>query len=169
MKDTSSLRKLIVSQKLGSFSLPRQFKIFPNLEKPADWLKERFDAIKSTVPSFMRPKYFAQVINEAYMAARQRAISQMSSFVTEGHDFTQSLALCAVQMNGMVKSASLWPDKDSASMAPGLPFFSASCTAANISSQLLALKFACRLSSGATRWAACADWFYMASLLWSAG
>jgi len=74
----------------------------------------------------MRPKYFALVINEAYMAARQRAISQMSSFVTEGHDFTQSLALCAIQMNGMVKSASLWPDKDSASMAAGLPFFSAS-------------------------------------------
>lgn len=74
----------------------------------------------------MRPKYFALVINEAYKAARARSISQMSGFVKDGHDFTKSLALCAVQMNGVVKSASLSPDKDSASMAAGLPFFAAS-------------------------------------------
>ncbi|KAK0548553.1 bifunctional 4-alpha-glucanotransferase/amylo-alpha-1,6-glucosidase [Tilletia horrida] len=105
--------------------LEKQQATFPRLAAPAAWLKERFDAIKATVPSFMRPKYFALVVNEAYKAACARAVSQMSTFVKSGHDFTKALALTSVQLNGVVKSASLWPDKDSASMAAGLPFFSA--------------------------------------------
>ncbi|KAE8221765.1 hypothetical protein CF319_g4920 [Tilletia indica] len=105
--------------------LEKQSSMFPRLAAPAAWFKERFDAIKSTVPSFMRPKYFALVINEAYKAATSRAHSQMSDFVKNGHDFTKALALCSVQMNAVVKSASLWPDKESASMAAGLPFFTA--------------------------------------------
>ncbi|KAN0061359.1 bifunctional 4-alpha-glucanotransferase/amylo-alpha-1,6-glucosidase [Thecaphora frezii] len=106
--------------------LARQTELFPRLEQPAAWFKKRFDLIASSVPNFLRPKYFALVINTAYKAARSRAISQMSKFVKEGHDFTKSLSLCAVQMNGTVKTASLWPDRDVASMAAGLPFFSAS-------------------------------------------
>jgi len=106
--------------------LERQVSLFPNLSKPADWFKVRFDKIKEMVPSFMRPKYFALVVKTASKAARQRAINQMSDFVKEGDDFTQSLALCAVQMNGQVQSSSLWHDKPSASMAAGLPFFATS-------------------------------------------
>lgn len=106
--------------------LQRQLTLFPNLVKPADWFKVRFDKIKETVPSFMRPKYFSLVIKTASRAARARAISQMSDFVKEGDDFTQNLALCAVQMNGQVQSSSLWHDKPSASMAAGLPFFATS-------------------------------------------
>ncbi|KAK0522150.1 bifunctional 4-alpha-glucanotransferase/amylo-alpha-1,6-glucosidase [Tilletia horrida] len=105
--------------------LEKQTERFPHLAAPAAWFKERFDAIKTTVPSFMRPKYFALVVNEAYKAATARAHAHMSDFVKSGHDFTKALALCSVQMNGVVKSASLWPDKESASMAAGLPFFSA--------------------------------------------
>jgi len=105
--------------------LEKQTQRFPRLAAPAAWFKERFDAVKATVPSFMRPKYFALIVNEAYKAATARAVSHMSEFVQSGHDFTKALALCSVQMNGVVKSASLWPDKESASMAAGLPFFSA--------------------------------------------
>lgn len=106
--------------------LERQQKLFPRLSKPANWLRERFEKIKETVPSFMRPKYFSLVIKTASEAARKRAISQMSTFIREGDDFTKNLALCAVQLNGQVQSSSLWHNRPSASMAAGLPFFATS-------------------------------------------
>lgn len=106
--------------------LEKQLEQFPNLSKPATWFKVRFDKIKEVVPSFMRPKYFSLLVKTASSAARERAIMQMSDFVKQGDDFTQSLALCAVQMNGQVKSSSLWHNKPSASMAAGLPFFATS-------------------------------------------
>src|SRR5260370_10660499 len=40
---------------------PRQVNDFPNLAKVAKWFKTRFEPIKKTVPSFLRPKYFAIV------------------------------------------------------------------------------------------------------------
>lgn len=93
--------------------------------KPAAWFKERFDLVKATVPSFLRPKYFAIIIVEAYKAARRAVVEQSSDFISSGHEFTQSLALCSVQMYGQVKSASLNPDpsKRTASVAAGLPHF----------------------------------------------
>ncbi|KAF5317624.1 hypothetical protein D9758_018222 [Tetrapyrgos nigripes] len=105
--------------------LSRQASVLPDLQKPAQWFKERFDRVKDTVPPFMRPKYFALVISEAYKAARRSVIEQSSVFVSTGHDFTQSLALCAVQMHGLVKSASLNPDRATPSLAAGLPHFAA--------------------------------------------
>ncbi|KAJ3798325.1 glycoside hydrolase family 13 protein [Lentinula aff. detonsa] len=97
----------------------------PNLKTVAQWFKERFDRIKATVPPFLRPKYFALVISEAYKAARRSVVEQCSEFVLTGHDFTQDLALCAVQMHGLVKSASLDPGKPTPSLAAGLPHFAA--------------------------------------------
>ncbi|KAJ3745558.1 glycoside hydrolase family 13 protein [Lentinula detonsa] len=97
----------------------------PNLKAVAQWFKERFDRIKATVPPFLRPKYFALVISEAYKAARRSVVEQCSEFVLTGHDFTQDLALCAVQMHGLVKSASLDPGKPTPSLAAGLPHFAA--------------------------------------------
>lgn len=99
--------------------------IFPHLAIPAAWFKERFEKIKATVPSFLRPKYFAIVVVEAYKAARRAVVEQCSDFISSGHDFTQTLALCAVQMYGQVKSASLNPAKPSPSLAAGLPHFAA--------------------------------------------
>ncbi|KDR65730.1 hypothetical protein GALMADRAFT_81520 [Galerina marginata CBS 339.88] len=96
---------------------------FPNIAKPAQWIKERFDRVKDTVPNYMRPKYFALVISEAYKAARRSAMEQCSDFVASGHDLTQNLALCAVQMYGLVKSASLDPSVPTPSLAAGLPHF----------------------------------------------
>lgn len=93
--------------------------------KPAQWFKERFDRIKSSVPPFLRPKYFALVISEAYKAARRAVVEQCSEFVVTGHDFTQDLAMCTVQMHGLVQSASLDPAKATPSLAAGLPHFTA--------------------------------------------
>ncbi|TCD67967.1 hypothetical protein EIP91_011768 [Steccherinum ochraceum] len=103
--------------------LEKQLDVFPNLAKPAQWFKERFERVKESTPPFLRPKYFAIIISEAYKAARRAAIEQCSEFVATGHSFTHDLALCSVQMHGMVKSASLDPAKPTPSLAAGLPHF----------------------------------------------
>ncbi|KAF8636427.1 hypothetical protein AX17_003609 [Amanita inopinata Kibby_2008] len=95
------------------------------LVKPAQWLKERFDRVKATVPDFLRPKFFALIISIAYKAARWAVFEQCSNFVVSGHDFTQNLALCAIQLHGIVRSASLDPNVPVPSLAAGLPHFTA--------------------------------------------
>ena len=79
--------------------------------------------MKNSVPNFLRPKYFALIISEAYKAARLAVVEQCSDFVTSGHSFIQDLALTAVQMHGLVKSASLDPEVVTPSLAAGLPHF----------------------------------------------
>ncbi|KAG2011571.1 glycogen debranching enzyme [Coprinopsis cinerea AmutBmut pab1-1] len=103
--------------------LDAQVGTFPNLAKPAQWLKERCERVKSKVPTFMRPKYFALIVSEAYKAARLAVVEQCSDFVVSGHSFIQDLALCSVQMHGLVKSASLDPEVNTPSLAAGLPHF----------------------------------------------
>lgn len=103
----------------------RQTTTFPNLSKPIQWYKERFQKIKESVPPFLRPKYFAIVIFAAYKAARRAAIEQCSEFVSAGHSFTHDLALVSVQLHGIVQSASLDPGKATPSLAAGLPHFAA--------------------------------------------
>ncbi|KAF8638941.1 hypothetical protein AX16_010415 [Volvariella volvacea WC 439] len=98
---------------------------FPNLSKPAKWFQERFDRVRASVPNYMRPKYFAIIISCAYKAARRAVIEQCSDFVVSGHEFTHDLALCSVQMHGLVKSASLIPSSPIPSLAAGLPHFTA--------------------------------------------
>jgi glycogen debranching enzyme len=99
--------------------------MFPKLDKPAQWIMERFERVKANIPNFLRPKYFALVISEAYRAARRAVIEQSSDFIAEGHTFTHDLAMCAVQMHGTVRSASLDPCLVTPSLAAGLPHFSA--------------------------------------------
>ena len=107
-----------------SSRLFKQASYLPRLAKPAEWFKERFGIVKTSVPPYLRPKYFAMVISEAHKAARRAAIEQCSDFVSSGHSFTQDLALVAVQMHGRVQSASLDPGKPTPSLAAGLPHFS---------------------------------------------
>ncbi|KAG6905818.1 hypothetical protein DXG01_000544 [Tephrocybe rancida] len=102
-----------------------QVEILPNLAKPTQWFKDQFDRVSSSVLNFMRPKYFALVISIAYKAARRAVIEQSSEFIASGHSFTQDLALCAVQMHGLVKSASLDPGAATPSLAAGLLHFTA--------------------------------------------
>lgn len=97
---------------------------FPNLAFPAQWLQARFARIKNSVAPYLRPKFFAITVYTAYKAARSAALEQFSEFVSTGHEFTRDLALCAVQMHGVVQSASLDPSKAMPSLAAGLPHFS---------------------------------------------
>ncbi|QRV74089.1 4-alpha-glucanotransferase [Ceratobasidium sp. AG-Ba] len=106
--------------------LEKQVGVFPRLAKPAAWYKSRFDLIRTQAPSFLRPKYFAIVISEAYKSARRVAIEQCSEFIVSGHDFTQNLALTQIQMHGLVQSASIDPGKPVPSLAAGLPHFASS-------------------------------------------
>ena len=106
----------------------RQIDTFPKLAKPAEWLKERFDCVKANMPNYMRPKYSALVISEAYKAARKAAMEQCSDFVVSGQSFIQDLPLCSGQVYGIVKSASLDPRVITPSLSPGLPHFTTGWT-----------------------------------------
>ncbi len=96
-----------------------------SLERVAQWLDERFDAIKK-LPSFLLPRYFALVIQTAYWAAWEQGISLMSDFIRYGQSFLKSLAMVSVQQTGYMRSASLYPFKSVPSLAAGLPHFSSS-------------------------------------------
>ncbi|KAH6700054.1 glycogen debranching enzyme [Verticillium dahliae] len=92
------------------------------LKKPADWFKERFDALRQ-IPSFLLPRYFGLLLRTSYMAACERGIELMSANVGQGQWFLQSLAMVGVQQTGLVKSGSLYPKKLVPSLAAGLPHF----------------------------------------------
>ena len=95
---------------------------YQRLKKPSEWLNQRFEAIRR-IPSFLLPRYFGLVLRTAYMAATERAVELMGESIHDGQWFLQRLALVSVQMNGYVKSGSLWPRKAVPSMAAGLPHF----------------------------------------------
>lgn len=95
---------------------------YQKLHKPAAWLRERFDAVRS-IPSFLLPRYFAYIIEVAYNAAWNRGLQLMSERVQNGQSFVQNLAMVSVQQTGIVKSASLYPNKLVPSLAAGLPHF----------------------------------------------
>ncbi|RIB00968.1 glycoside hydrolase family 13 protein [Gigaspora rosea] len=105
--------------------LVRYLKYSPNLKKLCDWFQERFTLVK-TVPGFLIPKYFSLVVKTAYSAAIKRVMSQLSPCAYEGSLFIQSLALCSVQMYGIVLSTGLHPTEIGPSMAAGLPHFATS-------------------------------------------
>lgn len=95
------------------------------LQKPAQWFKERFAAIRR-IPSFLLPRYFGLVIRTAYLASCDKAMDLMNDNVRQGQWFLQRLALVSIQQTGLVKSGSLWPDKLVPSCAAGLPHFAVS-------------------------------------------
>ncbi|GFP57849.1 glycogen debranching enzyme [Trichoderma asperellum] len=92
------------------------------LSGPAAWLRERFEAVRA-IPSFLLPRYFALAIRTAYRASCDRALELMNDHVAKGQWFLSSLAMVSVQQTGLIKSASLWPDKQVPSIAAGLPHF----------------------------------------------
>ncbi|KAA1113147.1 hypothetical protein PGT21_022750 [Puccinia graminis f. sp. tritici] len=104
--------------------LRKNSQLSPNLSGPVEWLEERINLIKAKIPAFMRPKYFALLIYTAYKASKERAIALCSPFIRQGTVFIHSLAMTAVQMYGLVPSASLDPKENLPCVAAGLPHFS---------------------------------------------
>lgn len=92
------------------------------LQKPAEWLREKFDAVR-VVPNFLLPRYFAIIVQVAYNAAWKAGIHKFSDNVRHGQEFIHQLAMVSVQQTGFVNSASLWPTKKVPSLAAGLPHF----------------------------------------------
>lgn len=107
---------------VGRLERASKLKEYSRLAKPAAWLKERFDAIR-VIPSFLLPRYFGLVLRTAYHGAVDRAISLMNTNVKKGQWFLKSLALVSAQQTGLVKSASLYPNRLVPSLAAGLPHF----------------------------------------------
>ncbi|KAI5295265.1 hypothetical protein KEM52_001875 [Ascosphaera acerosa] len=97
------------------------------LQPAAQWFRVRCDAMRD-VPSFLRPRYFAMMVQSAYYAAWKRAISNFSPNIQQANEFFRELAMVSVQQVGHVKSASLWPNKHVPSMAAGLPHFATDWT-----------------------------------------
>ncbi|KAB8336651.1 hypothetical protein FH972_020962 [Carpinus fangiana] len=95
---------------------------YEELKEPAHWLRLRFNAVNK-LPSYLRPRYFAMIIQTAYNAAWDRAIAQMSEGVQHGPDLLKRLAMVSVQMSGYMKSASLYPHHQVPCLAAGLPHF----------------------------------------------
>ncbi|KAH8891821.1 glycoside hydrolase family 13 protein [Thozetella sp. PMI_491] len=107
---------------IGRLERASKTELYGRLEKPTVWLKERFDAIRS-IPSFLLPRYFALVLRTIYLAASDRGVELMSKHIRQGQWFQQSLAMVNVQQTGLVKSASLYPNRLVPSLAAGLPHF----------------------------------------------
>ncbi|KAL8777489.1 MAG: hypothetical protein Q9194_002526 [Teloschistes cf. exilis] len=98
---------------------------FTSLRKPASWLRSRFDAIR-IVPNFLRPRYFALIVQTAYDAAWARGLDLMNDDVQNSQSFVQNLAMVSIQVTGYMHSASLNPFGTVPSMAAGLPHFTSS-------------------------------------------
>ena len=92
------------------------------LLQPAEWLTQRFDTVRK-LPSFLLPRYFALVIQTAYNASWDRAVSLLGPTVQNSQTFLQALAMTSIQMSGTTKSASLIPSKTVPSLSAGLPHF----------------------------------------------
>ncbi|KAL5052147.1 hypothetical protein BDW71DRAFT_170264 [Aspergillus fruticulosus] len=92
------------------------------LKRPAKWLEAKFQAVCG-LPSFLLPRYFAIIVQTAYVAAWNRGIQLLGDDVRGGQVFIQQLAMVSVQQTGFVNSASLWPEKLVPSLAAGLPHF----------------------------------------------
>ena len=111
-----------ILQRFQKYDAMKQY----NLGSLISLLEHTFGEIRGKVPNFLLPKYFIMAVHTIYTAARQHALSLLTDTITGGSRFTQSLALCSLQMQGQVASASLDPKEVVPCMAAGLPHFSTS-------------------------------------------
>ena len=104
----------------------------PGLTTLANYTKEAFSHLR-TIPRYLIPRYFDQIVSQMYRSLRARAISLMSTFVSNGSDFQHALAMGGVIHTAVVPSAPLpavsadltpSPIIPSPTLAAGLPHFS---------------------------------------------
>ncbi|KAL2795363.1 hypothetical protein BJX66DRAFT_301940 [Aspergillus keveii] len=107
---------------VGRLTKAAQKPEYGSLQRPAKWLEEKFQAVRG-LPSFLLPRYFAILVQTAYVSAWNRGIQLLGNDVRVGQVFIQQLAMVSVQQTGLVNSASLWPTKQVPSLAAGLPHF----------------------------------------------
>lgn len=110
---------------IGRMERAAQNQGYTALEKPAQWMRERFEAVRR-LPSFLLPRYFAIIVQTAYSAAWKQGVQCMGSNIRSGNAFVQQLAMVSVQQTGYVQSASLWPTRRVSCLAAGLPHFATS-------------------------------------------
>lgn len=99
------------------------YKDAPGVKDIQDWLRSRFDRIKS-LPNYLRPSYFALIIGILYGCCRLRAMQLMTANIGKSTVFVQSLAMTSIQMMSCVNSTSILPNQQVPAMAAGLPHFS---------------------------------------------
>ena len=104
----------------------------PGLSALASFTREAFSHLR-TIPRYLVPRYFDQIVSQVYGSLHERALSLMSPFVANGSEFVHRLAMGGVIHTAVVASAPLplvstqlipSPILPSPTIAAGLPHFS---------------------------------------------
>lgn len=95
----------------------------PGVLEVQKWLRSRLDRVRQ-LPHYLTPSYFALIVGILYGCCRLRAMQLMPDNIGKSTLFVQSLSLTSIQLVSRMKSTSILPGKNVASMAAGLPHFS---------------------------------------------
>ncbi|XP_017867030.1 PREDICTED: glycogen debranching enzyme isoform X1 [Drosophila arizonae] len=106
---------------------------FNDLKPLSTWFKATFEPLKN-VPRYLIPCYFDAIVSGVYNILVNQVNQLMPSFIRDGHNFTQSLAVSTLQFLAVCNSANLpgfslalappKPPKQCVTLSAGLPHFS---------------------------------------------
>ncbi|XP_068144512.1 glycogen debranching enzyme [Drosophila tropicalis] len=106
---------------------------FDELKPLSQWFKGAFEPLKN-IPRYLIPCYFDAIVSGVYNVLVQQVNNLMPSFIRDGHQFPQSLALSTLQFLAVCKSANMpgfspalsppKPPKQCVTLAAGLTHFS---------------------------------------------
>ncbi|XP_014244226.1 glycogen debranching enzyme [Cimex lectularius] len=85
-----------------------RLKQLQSTERLGDKLHKQFKLIDD-LPTSLRPWGLYKVLSQVHGALLEKAISLMPAFFKEGDEFLQNLAMCSIQMAGIIKSSPLPP------------------------------------------------------------
>ena len=86
----------------------------------ASFMREAFSHLR-TIPRYLVPRYFDQIVAQVYGSLHARALSLMSPFVANGSKFLHKLAMGGVIHTAAVPSAPLPPLSNLLDPSPALP------------------------------------------------